>query len=40
MPNGGSDGPGSDCSGTLGGDGSIGQYYGGSFADQGPVLRG
>jgi hypothetical protein len=32
MPNGDSGGPGSDYSGALGGDGSMGRYYGGSVA--------
>jgi hypothetical protein len=39
-PNGGSGGPGRDCSGTLGGDGSTDRYCGGGVAALGPLLRG
>jgi hypothetical protein len=38
--NSGSGGPGRDCSGTHGGDGSMGLYCGGGVAALGPLLRG
>jgi hypothetical protein len=39
MPNYGSGGLSSDCSGALGSDGSIGRYCGGGVAALGPLLR-
>jgi hypothetical protein len=39
MPNCGSGGPSSDCSGALGGDGSMGRYCGGGVTALGPLLR-
>jgi hypothetical protein len=39
-PNGGSGVPGSDCSGTLGRDDSMGRYCGGGVAAIGPLLWG
>jgi hypothetical protein len=40
MPNSGSGGPASDCSGILGDDGSMGRYCGGGVTALGLLLRG